>query len=155
MRFSFDVYGQPATEGSTRAYPYRKPDGTLGSRIVHDNPKLHAWREAVGWAAKARKPPGWPTGGPMAVEATFRIPRPKSHYTRGKTPLLRPDAPPRPTGHSTGDLDKLVRALGDSLTGITWDDDSQIVTITAHKHWHATGTGALTCTVEHVEEGQP
>lgn len=64
--------------------------------------------------------------GPVLVTATFTFPRPKSHYRTGKNAhLLRDDAPHYKTGHP--DLDKLQRAIGDSLTGIVVRDDKQIV----------------------------
>lgn len=50
------------------------------------------------------------------------MPRPKALRDRLAPPMVQ--AP---------DLDKLVRAVGDALTGITYTDDRQITHITASK----------------------
>lgn len=70
--------------------------------------------------------------GAVHVTAVFYFPRPKSHYRTGKNAhLLRDDAPSYKAGHP--DLDKLQRAIGDSLTGIVVRDDKQIVAWTTVK----------------------
>lgn len=63
--------------------------------------------------------------GPVRVFATFRFVRPKSHFRTGRNAhQLRDDAPQFQTMHP--DLDKLQRAIGDSLTGQVLRDDKQI-----------------------------
>jgi len=54
------------------------------------------------------------------------LPRPKSIP---KSQRLSPIVPP--------DLDKLLRAIGDAVgqSGLIWGDDSQIVEISARKHY--------------------
>lgn len=57
------------------------------------------------------------------------MPRPKAHYNAKG--CLRPSAP---LFHSNkGDVDKLVRACGDALTKVSYDDDALIVGISALK----------------------
>jgi crossover junction endodeoxyribonuclease RusA len=58
---------------------------------------------------------------PVAIEVVFYFDRPKSHST---TKGLRDTAPTRHT--SKPDIDKLLRALLDSMTGIVFEDDSQV-----------------------------
>jgi Holliday junction resolvase RusA-like endonuclease len=59
---------------------------------------------------------------PVGVSFDFRFPRPRSHY--GKRGLL-PSAPRHMV--TKPDLDKLIRAALDALTGIIWRDDAQVV----------------------------
>ena len=47
--------------------------------------------------------------------------------------LLRPAAPKHPT--TRPDVLKLARAIEDSLTGVLWHDDSQIVSEHLRKHY--------------------
>ena len=42
-----------------------------------------------------------------------------------------------PTGKNIGDIDKLVRATLDALTGIVYLDDSQVAVLTANKYYLA------------------
>lgn len=119
--FSFFVPGEPITEGSVRTF-------TSGQRtiVTHDRGrKLEWWRIRVAHAAKrAAKRAGWEPrhDGPVAVTATFLLPRPKSVPKTRIRPHVKPD------------LDKLARAIGDALApykrpGVL-RDDSRIV------EWH-------------------
>lgn len=99
--FSFFVPGEPITEGSV-------------------------WRTRVKRAAQeAAREAGWEPryDGPVAVNAAFFLPRPKSAKKR-LWPHVKPD------------LDKLIRAVCDALAPYKQPgvlrDDSRIVT------WHAT-----------------
>jgi crossover junction endodeoxyribonuclease RusA len=120
--FSFFVPGEPITEGSTKAF-------TSGQRVVvtHDRgPELDLWRLRVARAAEAAaRKAGWEPrhDGPVAVTATFLLPRPKSAPKTRIRPHVKPD------------LDKLQRAVGDALSpykrpGVL-RDDSRIV------EWHS------------------
>ena len=60
--------------------------------------------------------------------------RPAGHYGSGKySQRVKPSAPRHP-GRKP-DLDKLVRAVFDSLTSIVWIDDAQVVRLTAMKRY--------------------
>ncbi len=64
--------------------------------------------------------------GPLWMDVRFYMKRPKSHYRTGKfSDKLKKDAPywcdKKP------DLDNLVKFVKDSLNGIAWNDDSQVV----------------------------
>lgn len=103
-----------------------------GRMIHHNHEQLAPWRDTVGWHAKAHCPKDWDSTGPMFVQATFWLPRPKSHYrTNGE---LKPVAQWWPI--TRPDTDKLTRALLDALTlaGV-WVDDSQVVQLTAEKSY--------------------
>jgi len=140
MRFSFEVPGKPVAQGSMRA---------LGpSRMVHANHTiLMPYRATVAAIADQHVPPMWDHTGPMWVEATFTLPRPKGHYR--KNGERKPSAPLWPVGR-VGDLDKLLRALLDALTQAgVWGDDSQVVRLTAEKTY---GTPHLWCAIQNITE---
>ncbi len=118
---SFDVMGLPEPQGSARAF-------VRGKRaiITSDNKGLAAWRQAVRYEAQ------------RYVECTdlllydrdhfavslaleFRFPRPKSRSKR----LIRHSRQP--------DLDKLIRSVGDALTGVIMEDDSMIDELVVRK----------------------
>jgi crossover junction endodeoxyribonuclease RusA len=71
-----------------------------------------------------------PLDEPLELSVIFYLPRPKT-ATRN-FPAVMPD------------LDKLIRAVGDSLSGLVYVDDSRIVSINAHKRYaDDRGPGAL------------
>jgi crossover junction endodeoxyribonuclease RusA len=103
--FSVFVAGRPITQGSMRS---------LGKgRMTHDNPRLRAWRKAIGWTVRASL-------GAAVLDPAARV-TVRCHF------LCRPQRPRAP------DLDKLVRAVLDALTHIAYVDDSQVVTIDARR----------------------
>lgn len=130
------VSGLPWPEGSLKAFVVKgKPV------IVHDNPqRLQEWRDAV--EAAARKSGASFLRRPVAVDMDLYLPRPKSHYRTGRNAhLIRDDAPSYPVHRM--DVDKLARAVNDSLTGVLWDDDGQVVKLAAAKHWAGPTPGAI------------
>lgn len=125
---SITITGIPVPQGSLRAF-------TRNGRAwaSSDNPRTRPWKAAVtAEAARAVEALGLATPAydrrPVAVIAVFRLPRPKGHY--GKRGLL-PSAPRYPAGMP--DLDKLVRAALDALTGVVWRDDAQVISVLATK----------------------
>jgi Holliday junction resolvase RusA-like endonuclease len=75
--------------------------------------------------------------GPLRVNFTFHVLRPKAHYRSGKNAaMLKDGAPHFPT--TKPDVDKLSRAVLDSLTGVIWKDDSQVVTKRVSKRYSDT-----------------
>lgn len=117
----FDIYGIPETQGSSRAF-------VRGGRAVvtSANMKLRPWREQVTAAAMAAKPADWvPLDGAVRLEVEFYLPRPTS------APKTRDTLPIRGK-----DLDKMLRAIGDSLTNAAVIvDDSRITDIATHKRF--------------------
>jgi crossover junction endodeoxyribonuclease RusA len=111
----FTVYGTPAPQGSKRHVG--------GGRMIEASTRLAPWREAVAWSARRALPKGWqPLDEPVLVVADFRSPRPASarHLVWN---ARRPD------------LDKLLRAICDSLVPIVLVDDARIVGLVAHKRY--------------------
>lgn len=121
---TFEVLGDPASQGS---------HSVINGRIVQVNSTKHKrWRNAVVFAALDTIGEDWtPIDEPVELSVIFYLPRPKT-ATR-EFPAVMPD------------LDKLVRAVGDSLTtsGII-SDDSRIITIHAQKRYaDDRGVGAV------------
>ena len=110
---SLSVSGDPASQGS---------HAIMYGRIVQVNSSKHkAWRKAIVQEAIATLPDDWqPIDEPCELIVNFYMPKPAS--VKRSLPTVSPD------------LDKLIRAVGDSLTdsGIVVDD-SRIVRISARK----------------------
>lgn len=121
---TIDVSGEPASQGS---------HSVINGRIVQVNSAKHKrWRNAVVFAALDLIGEDWePIDDPVELSVIFYLPKPKT-ATR-ELPSVMPD------------LDKLIRAVGDSLTdsGII-RDDSRIVAIHAQKRYAGDrGPGAV------------
>lgn len=109
------VAGRPRPKGSWRGIP----TDAGGVAFKASSKGVHPWQQAIGWAvtAELRKPvharwykPGLVCDGRVGVTARF---------------LLPPGA--------DADLDKLIRAVLDALTGVVYDDDKRVTHIEAHK----------------------
>ncbi len=115
MNVSFTVYGVPQPQGSTRAF-LRKDGGP--PIVTSDNPKLKPFRQELAWIAlDAMQKAGQqkaPRGVPVALSVAFYFEKPKSARKADHWKTTRPD------------LDKLLRAVLDALTGIAYEDDSQV-----------------------------
>lgn len=121
MSITVWVPGKPETQGSTRCFT---PQGSRKPVIVHDNPRLGAWRTAVTFLVKhAAHKARWdtPLDEPIEVVATFYLEAPKR--PRFELPAVKPD------------LDKLQRAIGDALGNGILKDDSRIVHWNVWKHY--------------------
>jgi Holliday junction resolvase RusA-like endonuclease len=106
--FTVDIEGIPIPQGSLVSNGY-------GRGLRHSNQaKLQPWRYAVVAALQRSAPSTWDPSLPVSVTATFRFPRPQSHYGTGRNShTLKPSAP---SSHAVKpDADKCARALGDSI----------------------------------------
>lgn len=119
--FTFNVEGTAASQGSKKAF-------IVGGKVnlVEMSKNLPAWRALVTRAAmRAWNRPALDC--PVSVQATFRIPKPKSTKFTGY-----PAGPP--------DTDKLQRAVGDALQAAgVLSNDSRIVHWDASKVWGPAG----------------
>lgn len=118
----FIVYGEPKPQGSMRAF---MPKGFKRPILTSDNKKLKPWRQEVTGAAVAR----FAQGGiviaerPEAIEmfVKFFFPKPKSVKKSIRNKTTKPD------------VDKLARGILDSLTGVAYEDDSQVTALHVYK----------------------
>lgn len=117
------VHGVPVPQGSKQPW---------GGEV---NPHVKAWRTSIAQAAAELLPDG-PLHDPVVIDAQFYFPRPLAHYRSGKHRAeLRADAPYWVA--RAPDLDKLLRAVGDALSGVVVTDDRQIVAWNAAKRYEA------------------
>lgn len=132
--------GRPEPAGSKTADPIMRRDGDGQLRPVldgrgrpvfrqrHANSKTKPWMSRVAEQAQSIWGSKPLLEGAVWVEILSLEPRPKSHYRTGRfSHLLRPDAPAFPHRTSTGDSDKLRRAVQDALTGVVYRDDKLVV----------------------------
>ena len=106
--------------------------------LVESSKRVAPWRADVRAAAMSAMGDGWqPLTGAVDVDIEVFLPRPKSHYGTGRNAnAVKHTAPLYPTGHNSGDADKLARAILDALTSAgVWLDDAQVVKLRASKHW--------------------
>jgi Holliday junction resolvase RusA-like endonuclease len=122
---SFAVLGEPTPEGSTRAYYIKALDRTV---TTHQNKKgLQAWRNRVATEAqRALEDREWKCDCASAykVDVEFVLSRPPSVPEHRRIhPTVKPD------------IDKLVRAINDALTGILFIDDCQVISMAMSKEY--------------------
>jgi len=131
---SFVAHGIPAPQGSKNQFG------------GESNPRTRPWRAAVaaegGLAMQALGLPP-KTGlleGPLRLTVLFYFPRLKAHFRSNGD--VKDTAPTYKTSYP--DTDKLIRAIGDALTGIVYHDDAQIAEVRAAKLYDATARAEVT-----------
>ena len=106
---SFSCDGTPVPQGSMKV---------INGHILHSQGSaLAVWRSTV--ALSARFAGAKPVEGGVGSEISFRVKRPKT--VKRDYPTVAPD------------LDKYIRGVLDALTGIAYQDDSQVIDIKAEK----------------------
>lgn len=143
----FDALGmRPVPQGSKRAWK----DGAGNVRMREAaGDRLVLWRNKVSTEASLAMHGGeapdsahrhLPNAGPVTVTLVFTQHRPSSHYRSGRNSrLLKDSAPWYPA--SAPDIDKLTRAVLDSMTGIVFVDDGQVVDLRVSKRFADKWTG--------------
>ena len=118
---TFRVVSTPVPKGSLRAFMLRgRPVLTSTSR------DLKTWAAAVAEAARQAIPVLYPRGIGIHVAVVFVLPRPVGlPKTKRRDHTVKPD------------VDKLLRALLDALTGIAYADDSQVCRAVVDKRYAA------------------
>lgn len=120
MSVSFFVPGIPKPQGSHRAWVNPKTGRAI---ITETNKGTRDWRGDV--KALAQRAMGnFPMlDGPVVIRLNFVMKRPVSTSKSKPTPpaVKRPD------------LDKCARAIFDAITGVVYNDDSQVVDLHATK----------------------
>ena len=106
---SFSCDGTPVPQGSMKV---------INGHILHSQGSaLAVWRSTI--ALAARFAGAKPVEGAIGIEIIFRVRRPKT--VKRDYPTVAPD------------LDKYIRGVLDSLTGIAYRDDAQVIDIKAKK----------------------
>lgn len=117
----FFVPGVPIAKGSKVAG--RTKSGILFTRETNAA-KQKPWAAAVRVAAIKAMKGAPPLDGPVWLDIDFVMPRPKKHFRSNGE--LRSDAPRFHT--IKPDRDKLLRCVGDALSGVVYKDDCQACT---------------------------
>lgn len=120
---SFTVYGKPIPQGSMKAFI---PKGWKRPVLTSDNAKLKSYRQEVTLAGMKharenrieiiKRPHG------VSLCATLFFERPKSRK-KAVEHTVKPD------------VDKCARAIFDSLTGVFFEDDSQVCAVVVNKRY--------------------
>lgn len=124
---SFVVYGVAQPAGSKKGFYIPKLNRVV---ITDDAKKSRPWKAQVSDAAAQAMQGMRLLEGPLVVELTIYLPRPKGHF--GMRGLL-PRAPRYPAVKP--DATKLLRCFEDALSGLVYRDDAQIVTQVVRKRY--------------------
>jgi len=126
-KITFFVPGRPRPQGSMKFI-------NKGKRSIPiQNQKLEHWRSAITMYAQEAMG-GLAIVGGVGLSLSFVFKRPKSHYRTGKyAHLLKDSSPDRML--KAPDVDKLIRAVLDSLTGIVFTDDCEVDRVGVVKKW--------------------
>lgn len=125
------IPGDPQPKGSLKCVGAR---GRRGHVLVEDNTQTKPWRaELVRILAQTVQ--RGPNRQPIAVEITSTLRRPRSHYGTGRNAeRVKLSSPVYPTGHGTGDVDKLARLVLDALEDVgILGNDAQVIDVTSRK----------------------
>lgn len=134
-------YGRPAPQGSKRHVG--------GGRFVEMSKGLPAYRKAIVDACTDAGVSGVRLSGPLAINVTYFMPRPKTHFTsRGD---LKPSAPEWCI--TTPDIDKVQRALFDALgpNGAQVIDDDRLIVDVRARMVYASGSPFTRFTITTLE----
>lgn len=112
---AFAVAGDPAPQGSKKAFVRKSRTGRLRVNLVESSTAVVPWRSAVAAASLQARGPGFRVlDGPLVADVVLTRPRPASLPKRGRSlPDRRPD------------LSKLLRSTEDALdtdAGVIADD---------------------------------
>lgn len=123
---TFTVFGIPKPKGSLKPFTYQKEGKT---KVAMSRDKKHVdWENLVRNEAQRHAQNGYSTN-PLRIKLEFYLTKPKSRIRKYSNPYPYPSTRP--------DLDKLVRSILDSLTGVLFKDDSQVCEIEAFKMYVA------------------
>ena len=120
----FTVYGEPVAQGRPRF-------ARMGNTVKTYDPEKSANYKEIVRAEALKFRPEKPLTGPISlVVLVYRsIPKsfPKKRTIQAQEGYIRPITRP--------DIDNIVKGVKDSLKGVIWKDDSQVVTLTAKKYY--------------------
>ena len=117
--FSFDYYGKITPKGRPR----------FGKRRARTPKHTKKFEEALALRALVARGTLPPISGPVGVEIVACYQCPKS-----KDP-----GDPCYGGGGRGDLDNVIKAVNDALNGVLYEDDRQIVSISARQQYAPKG----------------
>jgi Holliday junction resolvase RusA-like endonuclease len=124
MMVNLFIPGLPVAQGRPRFTAFHV--GPHARVKVYDPKRSAEWKAHVQAQVRlAKLIPDVVNGDAMSLDLRFVLPRPKNLPKRVVHHLKKPD------------LDNLVKAVKDALTGLLYARDSQVVTLTATKKYGA------------------
>lgn len=126
MSFTIHVPGDPIPQPRPRITV--RPGGFANAYVPKDHP-VHAYRQAIALSWRPRPM----LEGPLRLEIEFTFVRPKSAKRR-QWHTVKPDA------------SNCVKAVEDSLNGVAWRDDSQVVELVVRKGYGEQASTTITVT---------
>ena len=134
--FTIFIPGKPVTQGSKKGV--YNPKAKRVWVKDQNSEDLGNWRNRIASEVRSfmknHNIDGLPKPEPVKLALRFSFMRPKGHFGTGKnTGNLKPSAPSYFT--KAPDLAKLARAVEDAMTGIVYQDDSQICREELSKHY--------------------
>lgn len=130
MQVKFTVFARPEPQGSTKGFLLRGKFGAKDRVILTSaNKKLKPYRQELTNTAMVSlnelgiQRPMADKHVPVSVVFDFYFEKPASIPKKRKHIAVKPD------------LDKICRSTLDSLTGILYKDDAQVVEISVRKHY--------------------
>lgn len=144
MTVVFHVDGIPKAQPRPRAFAMRFGDKVRAR--MYDAGTAENWKSCIALAARPHQPAS-PLTGPISLQVTLALPRPKSRCRKSDDPgpiwcTTKPDA------------ENLAKPIMDCLTQIGWwRDDSQVALLLVTKRYHAIGGRPGACIV--IEELTP
>lgn len=137
MKREFTVEGCPIPKGSTKSFVINGRAATTNA-----NPKTKDWEMRIASECQAVRDgffvPKTNKGGGVRVSVDFHLPRPVSAKKR-RHMVVKPD------------IDKLARAVLDAITGLMFEDDSQVISLQAGKYYIDDGPPYAKVIVEEVD----
>jgi crossover junction endodeoxyribonuclease RusA len=123
--YSRFIPGNPVPQPRQRHRGYIKNNKAMVQNYTAKNHPVQSWKDIIittfiqgGLKKKIT--------GPVKLDTTFMIPRPKSHYRTGKFSHLLKDSSPKYWHIQKPDRDNLEKAVMDALTDLgVWEDDCQ------------------------------
>jgi Holliday junction resolvase RusA-like endonuclease len=126
----FTAFVKPEPQGSSKAFIVKGQWGKSDRAVItSDNKDLKSFRsevtrEAIRAVAALNHPrPMAAKHVPVSIEIDFYFQKPPSISKKRTEMVVRPDA------------DKCIRSVLDSCTGVLFEDDAQVVSIVARKHY--------------------
>lgn len=123
------VIGIPATQGNKTGFVKNGKAVLVEGRRPAARQKFSDWRHGVAEEGRRWQEQHGEPGlleGPLMMNLTFGLPRPKSAPKTRRT---------WPIGALSGDVDKLARAVLDALTGVLFGDDAQVIALAVIKDY--------------------
>jgi len=151
LQVTFYARGKAQPKGSWKPINGKTRAGRNVTRLIPDNPRSEHFGHLVKVFAREgmRGRPPIPAGIPVEVSIEFFVRRPDNHFRilagipdrESGSAGLRKAAPHSATGKP--DIDKLIRNVLDSLTGVVFHDDAQVVRVVAEKRFDNNAEGAM------------